>query len=435
MRTTTTTSSSRKGPPATARKRPLPEGLTGTSARSTPPPVRLLFAHDHRIFEGADGQYYSAGSFPAAVWARYLRHFDEVQVISRNAGAVNHPAGLTLTSTDDVRFNFLPSLTSLRHLLLPSRAVDRQLELSLEGVDAVLVRLPSEIGLRAAHIARRMGKPYAIEAVGCALDGYGNSGFVAARFYAPLALARMRSAIARAPLVLYVTSRWLQQRYPTGGVSCSVSDVDIAPLAPAVLAAREARLMRLAEGEAPRLGTIGSLRTKSKGVQTAIAALAELRKQGIELHYSILGGGDLDSWRAIASQWGVADLVHFDGTRDAGEGVRRWLEDVDIHLQPSFQEGLPRATIEAMSRGVACIGSTCGGIPELLPPYRTHTPGDVDGLVERIRRLASDPAAIAAASRVDRVRAGQYFPDALQSRRDEFYKQLRQMAESSKSAR
>jgi glycosyltransferase involved in cell wall biosynthesis len=397
--------------------------------------MRLLFAHDHRIFSGADGQYYSAGSFPASVWQRYLRHFDELHVIARDGGGVPEVHGLSVTSAPRVRFEFLPNLTSLRHLLLPSREIDRRIEQAILDADAVLARLPSEIGLRAANIARRLGKPYAIEAVGCAYDGYGNSGFMAAHLYAPVALARMRAAVARAPLVLYVTSRWLQQRYPSHKHRCSVSDVEIVPLSAKEEGAREARLARLANGRPPRLGTVASLRMKSKGVQTAIAALSLLRKQGLDLHYDLLGSGELDEWRALASEFGVADLVHFEGTRDAGEGVRRWLDGIDIHLQPSFQEGLPRATVEAMSRGAACIGSTCGGIPELLPPYRTHEPGDVEGLAERIRRLASDPAAVAAASHVDRVRAAQYLPDELQSRRDEFYLELRRMAESSTEPR
>jgi glycosyltransferase involved in cell wall biosynthesis len=43
-----------------------------------------------------------------------------------------------------------------------------------------------------------------------------------------------------------------------------------------------------------------------------------------------------------------------------------WLDTIDIYVQPSKQEGLPRAQIEAMSRGVPSFGSKAGGIPELL---------------------------------------------------------------------
>lgn len=39
---------------------------------------------------------------------------------------------------------------------------------------------------------------------------------------------------------------------------------------------------------------------------------------------------------------------------------------MDIYIQPSDTEGLPRALLEAMSRGLPCLGTDVGGIPELL---------------------------------------------------------------------
>src|SRR5690625_3888191 len=43
-----------------------------------------------------------------------------------------------------------------------------------------------------------------------------------------------------------------------------------------------------------------------------------------------------------------------------------WLETIDIYVQPSRQEGLPRALIEAMSRAIPAFGANTAGIPELL---------------------------------------------------------------------
>lgn len=42
------------------------------------------------------------------------------------------------------------------------------------------------------------------------------------------------------------------------------------------------------------------------------------------------------------------------------------LDVADIYIQPSLQEGLPRAVVEAMSRGCPVIGARTGGIPELI---------------------------------------------------------------------
>jgi glycosyltransferase involved in cell wall biosynthesis len=85
--------------------------------------------------------------------------------------------------------------------------------------------------------------------------------------------------------------------------------------------------------------------------------------------------------------------------------------------------------VEARSRGAACIGSTCGGIPELLPPERLHKPGDVAGLAERIEALATDARALAEASRRDLEASLAFEPQRLASTRSEFLAELRSAAE------
>ena len=392
--------------------------------------MRLLFAHDHRFLRGPDGELFTVGSFPASVWRRYLRHFDSVHVIARDGGML--PAGSDLAATSDpaVEIEFVPDLGSLRSLIRPPEAARRQIAAAVRAADAVVARLPSEIGLRAVAEARATGKPYLVEVVGCAFDAYYSRGSAAARLYAPLAMWRTRRAVADAPLALYVTSSWLQERYPSSAERIAASNVMIAPMTEAECAARAARLKEIAQGRRPRLGTVASLRTHSKGLQTAIPAIARLRREGLELDYAILGAGDQAPWRELAERHGVADIVSFAGTRPSGLPVLNWLDGIDVHLQPSFQEGLPRATIEAMSRGVACIGSTCGGIPELLPAERAHRPGDVDGLVAAVRRLASDPRAIEEASRIDLVRSQDFDPGTLEARRDHIYGRLRALAEA-----
>lgn len=388
--------------------------------------MRLLFAHDHRFLSGEGGALYTSGSFPAAVWDRYLRHFESVTVIARNSGKVPDPPRLARTDRDRVSFAFLPSLASSRHLLLRPREIDEQMMKAVNSVDAVVARLPSEIGMLAVKHARRLGKPYGVEVVGSAWDSYANSDWLA-RAYAPLVHLRARRAIAAAPLALYVTSSWLQGRYPTSGQWWSASNVYLQPVHAEAVAKREERLRELARGKLPVLGTIGVVRVK--GIRTALEALAQLRSSGIDLQYRLLGSGPVEHWQEVARQLGIADLVHFDGTRVAGEGVCSWLDEIDIYLQPSFTEGIPRGMIEAMSRGCACVGSDCGGIPEILAPERRHRPGDSSALAQIVCELATNPRSVATASEVGRETARLFDPMTLQACRDSFYARLRANAE------
>lgn len=389
--------------------------------------MRLLFVHDHRFYRDESGAVLTSGSLPAAVWDRYLEHFAELRVVGRDGGVAPAGANYALSSRPGVTFDLIPGV-SYGQLVLGSSGVRQRIRAALAECDAAIVRLPSELGFITAAECRRTGKPYAVEMVGCAWDAMRNHGSRSARLYAPLFFERTRRALRRAPSTLYVTTRWLQQRYPTDGKAYAASDVEIAPLSGPEAEARRVRLERIAGGEPPELGTVASLRIRSKGIQTALAALELLRDQGLELRYRVLGGGDPAPWIALAERHGVADLVAFDGVRPAGEGVARWLDTIDVHLQPSFQEGLPRATVEAMSRGAACIGSTCGGIPELLPPERLHRPGDVAVLARRIRALATDPAALAEASERDLETSRGFEPERLAAVRSLFLAELRSAA-------
>ena len=71
--------------------------------------------------------------------------------------------------------------------------------------------------------------------------------------------------------------------------------------------------------------------------------------------------------------------------------VFEWLDGIDVYVQPSRTEGLPRALVEAMSRGLPCLGSQVGGIPELLEEefLFSNTRRNVDeivGLLESFTR-------------------------------------------------
>ena len=385
--------------------------------------TKLLFVHDHRFFRDKAGCVFTSGSLPSEIWGRYLEHASSVLVVGRDGGLLPPDANYARADHAGVSFDLIAG-ASYAQLIRGSKQVRDRVRAKVKACDVAVVRLPSELGFIAAAECGKAGKPYAVEMVGCAWDAMRNHGSWFGWFYAPLFRHRTRHALRRAPLVLYVTSKWLQGRYPTNGKAFGASDVEIAPMNEQERQGRHARLQRIVDGQPPELGTVASLRIRSKGIQTALAALAQLRRQGIELRYRVLGPGDPAPWQAEAESHGVADLVSFDGIRPAGDGVRQWLDGIDIHLQPSFQEGLPRATVEAMSRGAACIGSTCGGIPELIPAERLHEPGDVTGLAGRIRSLANDPQRLTEASARDLATAGNFEPQRLASIRSQFFATL-----------
>jgi glycosyltransferase involved in cell wall biosynthesis len=294
------------------------------------------------------------------------------------------------------------------------------------------VRLPSQIGLIAAGLARRLGKPWATEVVACPWDQLWNHGNWQAKVLAPIQWARMRRIVAASPYTLYVSRSFLQRRYPTRGTMTVVSNVEIPRLDPSVL---DARLRRIG-GPRERLviGMIGSIQHRYKGIGTAIEALAQARDRLPAFEFRVLGQGDPAPWRQAARLRGLDRQVRFCGVRPSGQPVLEWLDDVDLYLQPSFQEGLPRALIEAMSRGCPALASTAGGIPELLPPACLHRPGDAARLATLIVDASHDSDWQQRQARRNFREVEQYVCTVLDARRTEFWrrfaKQLRNARQS-----
>ena len=65
-----------------------------------------------------------------------------------------------------------------------------------------------------------------------------------------------------------------------------------------------------------------------------------------------------------------------------------WLDSVDIYIQPSLTEGMPRATLEAMSRGCPIISTSVGGLKTLIDSEDRISIGDHNSLAARIEEIS-----------------------------------------------
>jgi len=179
------------------------------------------------------------------------------------------------------------------------------------------------------------------------------------------------------------------------------------------------------------LVTVGSLAQMYKAPDVQIDAVAQLVKEGLDLRLVLIGDGKhRPELEERAAALGMAERVIFRGQLTAGAAVRAELDAADIFCMPSRTEGMPRAMIEAMARGLPCIGSTMGGIPELLPAEDLVPPGDVGALARIIRAVVTDPERMARMSARNLARAHDYGEDALRARRTDFYRALRARTET-----
>ena len=385
--------------------------------------MKCLFVHDH-IYLTQEGQVYS-NTFSYAILKRYIDTFGEVTVVARHREVKE--SNMPEAGGKGVSFVFLESISSMGSYFGLRQGYQKKIGKLIEEHQALIIRLPSEFGLLAASTAQRKRRPYLAEVVGCGWDAMWYYGGWRSKIYAPYFFWKMKSAVRRAGYVSYVTERFLQERYPAGkdAKTLSISDIILPNTNSSVLTKRIEKIEKVKDRIV--LGTIANIDVKYKGIDIAIRAVGRLDRDHFEIEYRILGAGDPAPLMRLADRNECADSIYFDGVRSSGKPVQDWLDTVDIYLQPSYQEGLPRSLIEAMSRGCPAIGSSAGGIPELLDSDRIFPKGDDLQLAKKISALFSDQRAMSVAAVDNFQRAKRYRKDLIEPERQRFLAEFRSL--------
>lgn len=352
--------------------------------------MKALFVYDGPIQYDEEGNYYSQ-VINNTVFKRYLNHADFLKVAIRTElfGDNFNKKKTQKINTEKVDIISVPSLSNAKGFIFNRKAVRNILESELNTVDFAIIRLPSFIGAEAVKIVRRKKIPYLVEVVGCPWDSLWNYG-IKGKLMAPYLTLSMKAQVKNAPFAIYVTNEFLQNRYPTDGISTNCSNVEISDVPKEVL---EKRLQHIKNNDDKFIiGTTAAVNVPYKGHQYVIEALAKLKKEGIhKFEYQMVGFGDQTRLKAIIKENDVEDRVKFMGSM-THEQVFEWLDTIDIYVQPSRQEGLPRALIEAMSRGLPSIGAHTGGIPELIIPERvfSNTNKNIDEICKLLKGFSKE---------------------------------------------
>lgn len=389
--------------------------------------MKALFAHDHYFYHDGMGNYFSSGKLPYTVWERYLEVFDCIHVVCRKKELQSNDSilpKLNKSSGPNVTFHPVPSLSSPLGKLVNHRIVKNTFDEIMQDVDVIIARLPSEIGSMAVTMAKKKKIPWAVEVVACAWDGLWNYGNIQGKLYAPFAALKTKRLIKQSSYALYVTNHFLQKRYPSKGYTAACSNVEL----PYIKDNVDNDGTIISNNLVPVIGVIASLSGYHKGLDTALKALNEVDSRGYDFKFKILGDGPRDVWKNKSEMIGIESKVEFCGTLASGEEVLEWLDHIDIYIQPSNQEGLPRAVIEAMSRARPVVGSTAGGIPELIDPACLHRPKDHHKLAELIIKMLNDRDFRCHQAKVNHLKSKKYIKSNLDRVRSEFWMEFKQYA-------
>jgi len=263
------------------------------------------------------------------------------------------------------KFTKLPNICSIKGLVFNYNRTRKIIKNRIKDNNIIIIRLPSFAGMIAVNECKRLKKPYIVELVACPWDSFWNHS-IKGKVIAPYLYLMTKIKVWHSPYVIYVTNEFLQRRYPTIGKSISCSNVILNDFDDVVYKNRINKINNLEYQKKIIIGTTAAVNVRYKGQRYVIEALGELKKEGIcDIEYQLVGAGNQSFLKSIAAKYNVSNQIVFLGPMPH-ENVYRWLDTIDIYVQPSRQEGLPRGLIEAMSRGLPAFGARTGGIPELL---------------------------------------------------------------------
>lgn len=382
--------------------------------------MKLTFIHDGPLFYDADGRYYEFAYHE--LYERYSYMADDITFMMRTK-PISGERKFTEVP-DKVNVVSVPNFKSPKTYLREKRNAERIIEHQIKKTDIAVLRTQSSIAQIALKYIKRYKVPYIIESVGCSWDSYWNHGLLG-KAVAPYMYLKTKSAISEADYVYYVTTRFLQKRYPTKGKTVSCSNVVLSKSNTDALIMRLEKLRGFDPTKRLVLGTAAALDTRYKGQEHVIRVLKDLVKAGYNAEYHLAGGmtgSKPNSFlRDLAERFGVSDRVVFCGSLSLDQ-MANYYDSLDLYIQPSKQEGLPRAVIEAMSRGCPVIGTNIAGIPELIRKECLFKKNSDDAVAAAIQKIVSMDLEEIAEENFNQAK--EYEKDKLMEKREKFYDQF-----------
>ncbi|WP_419741910.1 glycosyltransferase [Paraclostridium dentum] len=380
--------------------------------------MSLLFIHDHKFPKFKD-EYFSSYGFDDKFCDRYIQNFGKIKIMACHTKADINETKFSDTISENTSFI---TFNSIKDIL--KRKVRKQIEEEIKQSEYLIVRLPSFIGLMSLIYIKKLNKPYLVEMVGCPFDALWNHS-IYGKILAPIMYMLCKKEIKEAHYVVYVTNEFLQKRYPTKGESISCSNVMLPKNEKDILQNRLKKIQSEKLNKKIILGTCATVGSRYKGQQNVIKAIKVLKEKGYEIEYQLVGGGDNSYLKNIAKKYDSYENVKFMGALTHHE-VFDWLDTIDIYVQPSLTEGLPRALIEALNRGCPAIGSDAGGIPELLLDKSIYPKKSYKEFVDAFEYVNMHREELAI---INFKKAKEYENNKLEARRSEFFKVFKQFTD------
>jgi glycosyltransferase involved in cell wall biosynthesis len=136
---------------------------------------------------------------------------------------------------------------------------------------------------------------------------------------------------------------------------------------------------------------------KEKGIFDLVKVIAGNKdKYKNKIKLLIGGNGEIQYLKELIQRYQIEEMVEFMGWV-VNDEKKRVLNNSDVFILPSYNEGVPISILEAMSYGKAIIATNVGGIPEIVKLNWNGLmiePGKPDQIEQAIDSLLKNPKLI-----------------------------------------
>jgi len=366
----------------------------------------------HPVDGPAEGSIIIAGALAAAIrrlrrWAtsrvgRLRLEGADLPAAVRRAGKFRWPLHKRLRRGLHNILDFAES-----HLLM--RLFERRLYriAKRERPDVIVAHTPYRCGRPARKVGRRLGIPFVYEVRGmwedsCVAAGDFRQGDIWYRLWRRGETQVMRAAAAVTCVCEQIRADVVSRAVDPAKTFVVPNGADVSVFHPPGPA--EQRSVSGPPGELPWMGYrgpvvgyVGSVRWM-EGTGELVQAFAILLARGVDARLLVVGGGeDLEAFRRMARQQGVADVSCFTGPVPHAQ-VLAYYDRIDVFVvsRPDARVTrlvTPLKPYEAMALGKAVVAADLPAIREIVQDGRTgllYPPDDVEQLADLCQRLIED---------------------------------------------
>lgn len=109
-------------------------------------------------------------------------------------------------------------------------------------------------------------------------------------------------------------------------------------------------------------------------------------------HVTMMGNGEVERFRRMSEEMGLAEFVTFTGYLTGEEKENTWRR-ASIYCMCSYEEGFPMVVMEAWTYGVCVVSTPVGGLPDVMVEGKnmlTFDFGDDAMLAQQLMMLMND---------------------------------------------